>query len=293
MRARSVVTVVVVAAVALGGYVVARDWLLPRLSTGCTANAGGHTTRLDPEQMGNAATIAAVGRLQGLPVRGVEVALITALQESKLHNLSYGDRDSIGLFQQRPSQGWGTREQIADPRYASGKFYEELRRIPDWQELPLNDAAQQVQRSGHPTAYSKWEATGITVAQALSGAEGAAVACKYSTRSLGKQDVGTDGLTPRARALSGAIRSDFGSVPVRGTPEVRGRELEVQVPGESEPTPRGWALANWAVAHSRDYGVTRVSYHTQRWTAKSGDWTAADRTTLGGGMMHVEVAKGN
>src|SRR3954468_4755901 len=242
-RARLFVVIVTVVALGVAGFVLVRLGAGPLPDPeGCKADVAGSRVDLSTDQAQNAAAIAAVAVRRGLPARAVSIALAAAFQESKLHNLTYGDRDSVGLFQQRPSQGWGTREQIADPRYASAKFYEELRRIPDWQELPLNDAAQQVQRSGHPTAYSKWEATGVTVAQALSGAEGAAVACKYSTRTLGKQEVGPDGLTPRARALSGAIRSDFGSLPVHGTPEVRGRELEVQVPGETEPTAQGWAL---------------------------------------------------
>jgi len=111
-----------------------------------------------PQRLANAATIVQVGQEMGVPVRGQWIALATAMQESSLDNLDRGDRDSLGLFQQRPSQGWGTPAQVRDPRYAARKFYEALLRVRSWQELPLWQAAQAVQRSGHPTAYAKHEA---------------------------------------------------------------------------------------------------------------------------------------
>lgn len=109
------------------------------------------------EQIPNAKTIQATGVAMGVPARGQVVALVTALQESGLRNLSYGDRDSLGLFQQRPSQGWGTAEQILDPVRASMKFYEALKKVSGWQSLTVAQAAQSVQRSGFPDAYAKWE----------------------------------------------------------------------------------------------------------------------------------------
>src|SRR5262245_60768023 len=99
----------------------------------CVARTGTGVVTLDPAQMANAATIAAVGIRRGMPDRAVVVALATSLQESKLRNLAGGDRDSVGLFQQRPSQGWGSREEIADPRYAAGKFYAALMRVRGWE----------------------------------------------------------------------------------------------------------------------------------------------------------------
>ncbi len=119
-----------------------------------------------PQQLANVATIVSVGQAMGIPARGQVVATATAMQESSLENLDYGDRDSLGLFQQRPSQGWGTPAQIRDPRYAARKFYEALQRVPGWAGLPLWQAAQAVQRSGFPTAYAKHE----TVAAQLVGA---------------------------------------------------------------------------------------------------------------------------
>ncbi|MFD2121435.1 hypothetical protein ACFSNO_20395, partial [Streptomyces cirratus] len=111
---------------ALGGYLVVQYE-----SNGgggaphCTAGAPGEqsgagTYEMSPEQAGNAATIAAVGVAKGVPDRAVTIALATAMQESGLRNLDHGDRDSLGLFQQRPSQGWGTPQEIRDPVYAVG-----------------------------------------------------------------------------------------------------------------------------------------------------------------------------
>jgi murein DD-endopeptidase MepM/ murein hydrolase activator NlpD len=97
------------------------------------------------------------------------IALATAMQESLLRNTQRGDRDSLGLFQQRPSQGWGTAEQILDPRYSAGKFYEKLQRIPNWEAMPLTDAAQAVQVSGIPGAYQKWEDEANFLVAAVAG----------------------------------------------------------------------------------------------------------------------------
>jgi peptidoglycan DL-endopeptidase CwlO len=113
-------------------------------------------TGLSDEQRGNAAIIIQVGQKLGLAPYGQQIAVATAMQESRLRNLDHGDRDSVGLFQQRPSMGWGTREQILDPRYASTMFYNRLREVPGWQEMPLWQAAQSVQRSAFPQAYQQW-----------------------------------------------------------------------------------------------------------------------------------------
>lgn len=114
-------------------------------------------SELSAEQQENSKIIISVGKEMGFDAWGWTVALGVAMQESQLININYGDRDSLGLFQQRPSQGWGTRAQITDPRYASTKFYEGLKKIKNWENMPLTVAGQAVQRSGHPSAYAKWE----------------------------------------------------------------------------------------------------------------------------------------
>jgi hypothetical protein len=131
----------------------------------CTLPATG--VQLTPEQIANARTIAQVGYDRGLPERAVVIALATAMQESGLRNLDYGDRDSLGLFQQRPSQGWGTEAQVQDPVYAAGMFYDGLVRVPGWETRRLTDAAQIVQRSGFPEAYQKHEGMAVELTAAI------------------------------------------------------------------------------------------------------------------------------
>ena len=108
-----------------------------------------------------------MARDRGLPDRAVVIALATAQQESGLRNLDYGDRDSLGLFQQRPSQGWGTPEQVQDPVYAAGKFYDGLVQVPGWETGRLTEVAQQVQLSGFPEAYQKHQAMAEDLTAAL------------------------------------------------------------------------------------------------------------------------------
>ncbi|MDI3390165.1 C40 family peptidase [Streptomyces sp. B-S-A8] len=105
----------------------------------------------------NAETIISVGASMGISQRGQVVAIATAMQESGLKNIDYGDRDSLGLFQQRPSMGWGTPEQVTDPQYSARKFYNGLQKVHGWESMPITDAAQAVQRSAFPTAYAKHE----------------------------------------------------------------------------------------------------------------------------------------
>ena len=139
---------------------------------------------LSAEQIHNAAVIIKVGQDRAVPPRGWVIAVATALQESDLHNLPdlgpRNDHDSIGLFQQRPSQGWGTTTQLLDPVYASGKFYQKLVTVKDWQTLPLTVAAQAVQRSAFPNAYAKHEPLATAVVNAL--ADGAARAAGAVTQ---------------------------------------------------------------------------------------------------------------
>ncbi|GIH16352.1 hypothetical protein Raf01_45240 [Rugosimonospora africana] len=138
-------------------------------STGCAvpmisqaavaAPAGGwpQVGNYRPDQVALAAVIVSVGEQMGIPVRGPVIAVATAIQESDLTNPAGGDRDSVGLFQQRPSQGWGTPDQLHDPVYASRMFYARLQAIPGWQDMSLTGAAQAVQRSAYPDAYARWE----------------------------------------------------------------------------------------------------------------------------------------
>src|SRR5215213_4622525 len=146
--ARGLVLLAVVVGVAGAAYLGLRGILAPVRSVGCSAVVDGREVEVSPEQAGNAATITGIAVRRRLPARAATIALATAMQESRLRNLDYGDRDSLGLFQQRPSQGWGTPEQVRDPVYAAGKFYDHLVQVPDWQTRRLTEASQLVQRSG-------------------------------------------------------------------------------------------------------------------------------------------------
>ncbi|GAA1771934.1 C40 family peptidase [Nonomuraea bangladeshensis] len=148
---------------------------------------------LDGEQQANAALIVQIAMERGLPARAAVIALATALQESMLRNLRYGHLDSLGLFQQRPSQGWGATEQVLDPRHAIGTFYDRLVTVPRWEQLPLTRAAQAVQRSGVPDAYAQWELLAQRVVDALAGTcvplipgEQVAAVIAYAHAQLGK-----------------------------------------------------------------------------------------------------------
>ncbi|ROO63000.1 peptidase M23-like protein [Micromonospora sp. Llam0] len=141
------------------------------------------------EQVGNAATIVTVGIRLGVPPRGWVIAVATAMQESHLVNLPHlgagNDHDSLGLFQQRPSQGWGTAEQVMDPVHASTTFYQALSGVDAWQAMPLTDAAQAVQRSAYPDAYAKWEHDATTLVGALTGLAGQLGDCGATVGPLG------------------------------------------------------------------------------------------------------------
>jgi LysM repeat protein len=146
-----------------------RTLVIPGVTTG-TASVGGSITPLTAEMAANARTIISVGRSLGVSDYGLVIALAAAMQESSLRNLNYGDRDSLGLFQQRPSTGWGTPAQVTDPVYASRLFFggpsnpnkgktRGLLDISGWQSMTVTQAAQAVQRSAYPNAYAKWESS--------------------------------------------------------------------------------------------------------------------------------------
>lgn len=264
MRARSVVAAgVALAAVAgLGLYLGARkigdNLRLPPIAQTCVVEADGRVT-LNAEQMANAATIAAIGVRRKMPERAVVIALATAFQESRLRNLAGGDRDSVGLFQQRPSQGWGTPEQIRDPRYAATKFYAALRKVRGWEQMEITDAAQAVQRSAFPRAYQKWADESTVLARALLGDATAAVACSVGRDPALRGSAATE-------ALSTGLRLDWGRLETASPAELVG----LAVP--TTDVRAGWRYAHWLVSHAADHGVRRVRYADRQWTAEHGRW---------------------
>jgi len=140
--------------------------------TACVSTSGtGETqaTQLSAVQIGNARIIYDVSASLALPPQAPVIAIATAGQESRLINLPSGTADSLGLFQQRPSQGWGSPAQIMQPVYAATMFYAALVRIPGWQSLPVTVAAQDVQHSAYPDSYAQWQPLAETLAAEFSG----------------------------------------------------------------------------------------------------------------------------
>ena len=202
---------------------------------------------LDLEQARNATTIAAVGKRLNMPDHAVSIALATAYLESGLHNISYGDRDSLGLFQQRPSQGWGTPTQIMTPHYAAAAFYRHLARVPGWEVIPVTEAAQKVQRSALPNGYAQFEPEARALAEALTGEVPAGFACRVTFPA-----------GPPAVGLQQAMATELGLT-------------SLSVPLASA---KGWTVSLWLVGHAADFKLASVSFGGQRWTATSGQWTA-------------------
>ncbi|MFH0519729.1 heavy metal transporter [Streptomyces sp. M41] len=279
---------------AVAGYLAVQYVTGGTGAPGCQVVSGkgdGARYEFTPEQAVNAATIAAVGTGRGLPERAVTIALATALQESTLRNISHGDRDSLGLFQQRPSQGWGTERQIMDPIYSAGIFYEHLVKVRDYTELPLTVAAQRVQRSGFPDAYAKHEPDAALLASALTGRSAATLTCEGRpgiTRTAGPdavraalvRDFGRDALLPAGAEVGASDTTD----PAPTASGDGGDERTVVLPvtgdggakGGRAVDERGWQLAHWAVANASDLHIKRVSYAGREWTAGNTDsqWRA-------------------
>jgi hypothetical protein len=225
----------------------------------CIAHGNG-TATLDPQQMANASTIAAVGVQRGVPDHAVTIALATALQESKLQNLEGGDRDSIGLFQQRPSQDWGTPDQIMDPRFSAGQFYKALMKIKGWETMSVAEAAQAVQKSADGSLYARWEDKARVLAAALTGEEVGAVGCTI-----------TDKPAQHGTAAVGAIVEDLDGDWGTDSAQAAGGTVSVAV-GDAKT---GWQYAHWLVAHAANQGIQRVRYADQVWTTASSDWSKA------------------
>ena len=219
--------------------------------SGCEATGDGQVITLAPSQAGIAATIAGVAQRDALPARAVTVAYAAALQESKLQNLTYGDRDSVGIFQQRPSQGWGRRSQIENPVYATSRFFGALTKIPGYQRLPVYQAAQAVQRSADGTAYQQFQALAAHMARAFTGQAPHAVSCWYSQKITGEA---------RLQAAELGLTQAFGAHAARATADPG---LSVQVVSARD----GWAVAAWLVSHAPQYRIDNVQYAGYRWTA--------------------------
>jgi hypothetical protein len=243
------VVATVVALAAWGLHGVQRVW---QPAPACEATVGQVTFTSDPEQMANVATIAGIAMKRGLPARAATIALATARQESKFRNLRYGDRDSQGLFQQRPSQGWGTVKQVRDPVHATNAFYDALVKVDRYRALQITDVAQQVQRSAYPQAYADHEQEGRVYASALTGNSPAALTCTLSPDGV---PAGRAGVSPYLAALG---REEV-PVPASRLPGAAGVRLEVR------DRTTAWSLAHWSVASAQRLGVARVYVDGRVW----------------------------
>jgi hypothetical protein len=224
---------------------------------GCSATVNGGQVSLDPEQGQNAALIAAIASRRGLPARAVTIALATAFQESKIRNLNGGDRDSLGIFQQRTSQGWGTPAQILNPYYATNKFYAALEQIGNYQTLQITEAAQQVQHSGFPEAYAAHEPDARVLASALTGySTGGAFSCVvHSTQERGT-----------ALNVETSLTKAFGHLNVaRGSRQ----DLVLPVTNDAAGARRGWSLAQYLVAYAGPLKIRSVSFDSRIWQVGS------------------------
>jgi hypothetical protein len=285
VRIRTALATVMVLAIAITvGAVLVVDRMGKQLALrlpntrACVVDAGGTgEVQLDADQMANAATISAIGVSRQASQRAITIALATAWQESKLRNLSGGDRDSIGLFQQRPSQGWGTRAQISDPRYATRAFYAALVKVKGWESMRVTDAAQTVQRSAYPEAYEKWAGKSELLAKALTGEAVGAVSCMVTTEPARRGPAAAD-------QLAAGLRLDWGDRTNMVTAE--------DLPGVAVPVNdarAGWRYAHWLVAYAKEHGIKRVRFTNREWTAKGGTWTKITTTTGDSGRVLAEV----
>jgi hypothetical protein len=243
------------------------------VSERCTAVVDSQSSELATDQAVNASLITAVAVQRGLPPRAASIALATAMQESKLRNIGHGDQagpDSRGLFQQRPSQGWGTEAQVMDPYYAANAFYDALEKIPDYESLEITDAAQRVQRSAYPRAYAEHEGMGRSFASGFTGQTPGAVQCILRA-PLNAGD---------PAALASELELAYGTL---GT-ATEGQSLLVEASGS-----QAWSLAQWAVANAKDFEVTQVDVEGQSWNRNAKDgWQDSDALP---GQVRITVSQ--
>ncbi|WP_246267409.1 hypothetical protein [Nonomuraea typhae] len=235
---------------------------LREVVAGCTVRTPEGELDLDVEQAQVSATIAAVAARRKLPERAVVIAYATALQESKLFNLDHGDRDSLGVFQQRPSQGWGKPKQLMDPVYATNKFFAALVKVKNYRKLPLAEAAQEVQRSAGGYAYAPHEPDAKILAAAFTGRVPRALHCTYPEPAATP--------SPAARPRTDEAR----------------RQLARALGSTAVTTEkRGWLVAAWSVAHAQKYGLRRVDYRGVSWRVEE----VSDGWKPGGKSSTTEV----
>jgi hypothetical protein len=269
-RWRRPLTVLTVIAVLLAGagyaaYSAYQHYVVKLLTVpGCQAGLGKNAISLDFGQASDAAIIAGVAVREHLPRQALTIAYATTLQESKLENPSYGDLDSVGIFQQRPSQGWGSATQLQDPAFATAAFFAALVKVPGWATMPVYQAAQAVQRSADGSAYQQYAETGALLAADYT-AEPHAVTCWYDpaaqASSLG---VSTK---PNFNGAFKGLTDAFGPVGSGGAVRAVGAGPTTGSHVLNVTAASGWPVASWLVANAGNYGITQVRYKGFRWKA--------------------------
>lgn len=243
----------------------------PVRSEYCTIKVGNLESQIDLEQAQWSSLMAAIGIRRGLPPRATTIAIATAFQESKVHNLDYGDLDSLGLFQQRPSQGWGTATQILEPIYSIGKFYDALVKIKGYASMEITVAAQKVQRSAYAGAYAQHEDYARALASALTGYSPARFSCQVTDRgkgSIASIDKDVQSAFGRLDSYRGKDRVSF---PMHGT--------------KANKRARGWALAHYLVANAAHLKIAGITFDGHAWNVDGSpkgwtDQSDADSTTV-------------
>jgi hypothetical protein len=232
----------------------------------CVAEVGDVSAEIDLEQARWASLMAAIAQRRGLPPRATTIAIATAFQESKIHNIDFGDRDSVGLFQQRTSQGWGTVEQISDPHYSIDRFYDALVQVKGYESMEITKAAQRVQRSAYPGAYARHEDYARALASSLRGYSPAKFTCQINPRGSGT-----------IVRVTKDVKAAFGSIPV----STDGDDASYPLTGKvSDVRARGWAIAHYLVGNASNLRITKISFGNREWSASASDkgWTPRSGT---------------
>jgi len=260
-RRRTVIATSLLAAAAVATYLIVRS-LAPvigpvLIGSGCSAASTHQSVLLDTQQASIAATIAGVAHQQSMPRAAVTIAYATAMQESKLHDLAYGDMDSVGVFQQRPSQGWGPAKKLENPIYATTKFFRALKAIHGYETMPVHQAAQAVQRSADGSAYIQYERMATEMASAFTGQRQHAVYC-WSTAASPRY--------PAAAAITKGLTSTFG----QATADLaRPAQRHTMLVPMGRPK-LGWTVASWLVTHASAYGIHQVRFGGYQWRSAAG-----------------------
>lgn len=256
-----------------GAWWASQEGVGPRLGPAfCLAEGhDGAAHRLSTDRAQIAGVISAVALERGLLPRAATIGIATGIQESGLRSLDHGDDvgpDSRGVFQQRPSQGWGTQEQVMDPVYAAHAFFAALETlVPDYTSVPVTEAAQTVQRSAYPDAYADHEAEARAWAAALTGQRTAQLHCRLDAA----QDADPEGFTAASgRQWPSLTWADDGGVLVARPGAEASAETGAADAGGAD---LDRAAAAWAVVNAAAYGVRRVEVDEFVWERSgNGGW---------------------